>query len=1147
MAETREQILQKYYEQFKSNEWAYFLIPKIDPKSANDENVSTIINSNIKKSPLKSLILFLIKTFSKKYKQEVKCLVLEPQTSKTEMAYQIVKFVGLTYPCNNDASMEDINQNSETGESDNQIYENPDEKELVNDHQSCEDSEDTNDTTSECDDSDEDYYPPSYKPPTSYSIQPPTPSAIDDENESEITVNEESQQRENDDIEYAEEAMTSPSLAQKRSARTKKAVSFSENEKITETQNTGPKEKANKLKKAKTNNENKSKTTTGGKEDYKIVENSAVTSNENPNVCKQNNISNNCSPPKDKNTLNTNEAENKRSHTQEKNPDIEILGEKPPQVALNQNKETSSENLSKANLNSSSISQADESSMKLNEYMNNFHFVTQEQKNVDERNYITNHFNQREKKSYVDKFGYDWGDITDDDICWDDVQSQPNPTSPKMPTKPNEQRPGEVNEELTNGNSQTTTEMQSQLNNPQTLACTDKQIAPSKVAKPNDQKTAYKDQNQTETNPENEKQHIIKQKAHKFQSSTQKKILEEYKKLEKKHAEQAEKVKELSKEIEQEKKKNKNCADKIKKLNENLDEIGKKDESGILEEFIQILKQLETIKEEREEMKIQIDDYKKKNIEKQNEIRKQKDLIVKREQTIDMLRTENQQEVDLRIKTETINGLLSSKNESLEARNNEILDENQKKDHNINQLKTIIKELTKKNDDTVVETLKNDNKSLKERNDQILRELTKITKKRYEWINPNQDNTVEQTHIEKDKTDKNNIEDKDKALWEKWKKKQEDLYGQYDGGQNRNQKDIYYSTNRKNGKEEYQRSHKDPSQKEEKQQEVSHDQRSEQKQKRYEGNRNNRWNRERDGQNNMYRQRSNSNYRQRSDSNYSQNYFQKRRDSNYWYNNYRQQRDSNHRFDNTYRRRQDSTNTYKRRRQDSTNTYEGHRYGRYYRQDNVNRRPDNTYRKQNSNNVYERASNMNRYDKRSKDTPCWYYEQGFCRYSREQCNFKHEYRKTHDRGYKNEKSDQETNRLEKLSQKTSKDQEIYNTICKNIHQPGDKCYLGNRCRYQHNKEERCRYDIIGKCKKGSECPYEHRISKKQSKPDAPQNILSYMEYRAMFKRNNPETLEISSGESDTDSTESKVHYENTEVTSTIETRQSEEQSTDNEI
>ena len=65
MAETREQILQKYYEQFKSNEWAYFLTPKIDPKSANDENVLTIINSNIKKSPLKSLISFLKDIFQK--------------------------------------------------------------------------------------------------------------------------------------------------------------------------------------------------------------------------------------------------------------------------------------------------------------------------------------------------------------------------------------------------------------------------------------------------------------------------------------------------------------------------------------------------------------------------------------------------------------------------------------------------------------------------------------------------------------------------------------------------------------------------------------------------------------------------------------------------------------------------------------------------------------------------------------------------------------------------------------------------------------------------------------------------------------------------------------------------------------------------
>ena len=75
-------------------------------------------------------------------------------------------------PCNNDTSKEETKEKSQTGKSDSQHYENPEEKELVNCHQSSEDSEDANDTTSECDDSDEDYYPASYKPPTSYYNTP---------------------------------------------------------------------------------------------------------------------------------------------------------------------------------------------------------------------------------------------------------------------------------------------------------------------------------------------------------------------------------------------------------------------------------------------------------------------------------------------------------------------------------------------------------------------------------------------------------------------------------------------------------------------------------------------------------------------------------------------------------------------------------------------------------------------------------------------------------------------------------------------------------------------------------------------------------------------------------------------------------------
>ena len=101
MNESKEQIVQKYYEQFKANEWANYLIPKLNPKSVNDENISIILDSNIKKAPLKSLTSFLKKTFTKKYPTAVKHIVVKPQTSKSEIAYQIVQFVDLSHPYSN--------------------------------------------------------------------------------------------------------------------------------------------------------------------------------------------------------------------------------------------------------------------------------------------------------------------------------------------------------------------------------------------------------------------------------------------------------------------------------------------------------------------------------------------------------------------------------------------------------------------------------------------------------------------------------------------------------------------------------------------------------------------------------------------------------------------------------------------------------------------------------------------------------------------------------------------------------------------------------------------------------------------------------------------------------------------------------------
>ena len=204
MSESREQILQNYYKQFKNNEWAYFLISKLDPKKTVDENISIIINSNIKKAPLKSVISFLKKTFSKKYINAVKAFVVKPHMSKTELAYQILEFVGLSHPYNNDINVESLEEEL--------VVEgrNPENYETQNNTSSSESSSEEerssreSDYMPESDDSDEDYCPPPYK-----TTRKNTPSDnTTKETEPTITSNK-SIEIVTEDVEYAEEALTS--------------------------------------------------------------------------------------------------------------------------------------------------------------------------------------------------------------------------------------------------------------------------------------------------------------------------------------------------------------------------------------------------------------------------------------------------------------------------------------------------------------------------------------------------------------------------------------------------------------------------------------------------------------------------------------------------------------------------------------------------------------------------------------------------------------------------------------------------------------------------------------------------------------------------------------------------------------------------
>ena len=98
MNETIKESIKSYHEQFKSNEWAYFLIPQINFTKGKNFNINKIIDSNIKKTPLKSLVSFLAKHFPEEYKQATEGLEPKQNASKAELANIIIEVVGLSHP-----------------------------------------------------------------------------------------------------------------------------------------------------------------------------------------------------------------------------------------------------------------------------------------------------------------------------------------------------------------------------------------------------------------------------------------------------------------------------------------------------------------------------------------------------------------------------------------------------------------------------------------------------------------------------------------------------------------------------------------------------------------------------------------------------------------------------------------------------------------------------------------------------------------------------------------------------------------------------------------------------------------------------------------------------------------------------------------
>ena len=91
---------EEYSDQFVDSKWGHYLIRRIDPSKNRDPNLALLLDSKIKKEPLKGVVDFLKNNFAVKYPRAVEILVnsKKPNINKNDLANQIIDFVLQTIP-----------------------------------------------------------------------------------------------------------------------------------------------------------------------------------------------------------------------------------------------------------------------------------------------------------------------------------------------------------------------------------------------------------------------------------------------------------------------------------------------------------------------------------------------------------------------------------------------------------------------------------------------------------------------------------------------------------------------------------------------------------------------------------------------------------------------------------------------------------------------------------------------------------------------------------------------------------------------------------------------------------------------------------------------------------------------------------------
>lgn len=92
-------LREKYEDQFVENDWAYYLIHRVDLTKDTDTNLAILLDTKIKKDPLIKVSTYLKGSFEEKYPEATNNLTpKKPNITKNDLISQILSFVKLTLP-----------------------------------------------------------------------------------------------------------------------------------------------------------------------------------------------------------------------------------------------------------------------------------------------------------------------------------------------------------------------------------------------------------------------------------------------------------------------------------------------------------------------------------------------------------------------------------------------------------------------------------------------------------------------------------------------------------------------------------------------------------------------------------------------------------------------------------------------------------------------------------------------------------------------------------------------------------------------------------------------------------------------------------------------------------------------------------------